>query len=183
VIAHTSTREAGVRRVVTGVAESGKAVFVSDGPAEVIGAETAPPGVDLVWGSDVQPVIPTGGAKPPYRSYFPPAAGYRIIIVPIPPDSHGGATDMDLMEKMNDEFVGLISDAEWDPEVPGMHRTRTIDIGLVLEGRVILELDSGESTELGPGDWYVQNGTNHVWRNPWDTACRLAIFFVGAREE
>ena len=169
-----------MRRVVTGVAASGKAVFVSDGPAEVLGASLAPPGVDLIWGSDVRPTVPTDGAKPDYERYFPPAEGYRIIVVPIPPDSAGGATDMDLMSSLDSEYVGLISDAEWDPDVPGMHRTRTIDIGLVLDGRVLLELDGGESTELGPGDWYVQNGTRHVWRNPFDVPCRLAIFFVGA---
>jgi len=63
-----------------------------------------------------------------------------------------------------------------------MHRTRTIDIGLILEGRVVLELDGGDSTELGPGDHYVQNGTRHAWRNPWETPCKVAILFVGAEE-
>jgi mannose-6-phosphate isomerase-like protein (cupin superfamily) len=171
-----------VRRVVTGVAASGESVFVSDGPAEVLGADLAPPGVELIWGSDEPPMLPTDGSKPDYLRYFPPADGYRIIVVPIPPDSAGGATDMDLMSTLDEEFVGLISDAEWDPDVPGMHRTRTIDIGLVLEGRVLLELDEGESRELGPGDWYVQNGTRHVWRNPWAEPCKLVIFFVGATE-
>ncbi len=169
-----------MRRVVTGLAESGKAVFVSDGPAEVLGAGISPSGVDDIWGSDVQPSLPSDGSKPTYRSYFPPATGYRIIVVNIPPDSEGGATDMDLMAKLNEEFVGLITDAEWDPEIPGMHRTRTIDIGLILDGRVVLELDSGESKELGAGDWYIQNATRHVWRNPWETPCKVAIFFVGA---
>ena len=171
-----------MRRVVTGTAASGESVFVSDGPAEVLGAHLAPPGVELIWGSDERPTLPTDGTKPDYRRYFPPPDGYRIIVVPIPPDSAGGATDMDLMSTLDNEFVGLISDAEWDPEIPGMHRTRTVDIGLVLEGRVLLEVDGGASKELGPGDWYIQNGTRHVWRNPWDEPCKLVIFFVGARE-
>jgi hypothetical protein len=167
---------------VTGLDASGKAVFVSDGPAEVVGASLAPPGVDLIWGSDERPALPSDGSKPPYRRYFPPATGYRIIVVGIPPDSAGGATDMDLMSTLDNEFVGLISDAEWDPDIPGMHRTRTIDIGVVLDGRVVLELDSGESTELGPGDTYVQNGTRHVWRNPFEAPCRIVIVFVGAED-
>jgi mannose-6-phosphate isomerase-like protein (cupin superfamily) len=100
----------------------------------------------------------------------------------VPPDSAGGATDTTLTSRLDAEFVGLISDAEWDPDTPGMHNTRTIDIGLILEGRVVLELDSGDSTELGPGDWYVQNGTRHVWRNPWETPCKVAILLVGADE-
>jgi hypothetical protein len=169
-----------VRRVVTGVAASGKSVFVSDGPAEVLGAGLAPPGVESIWGSDAPPAIPSDGAKPEYRSFLPPPAGFRVVVALVPPDTAGGATEPELASRLDDEFVGLISDAEWDPDIPGMHRTRTIDIGLILEGRVVLELDGGESTELGPGDWYIQNGTRHVWRNPWETACKVAIFFVGA---
>lgn len=171
-----------MRRVVTGVTPSGKAVFVSDGPAEVLGAAVAPPGVELIWGSDTPPTIPTDGSKPDYRSLFPPAAGFGVVVALVPPDSAGGATDMELMSRLADEFVGLISDADWDPDTPGMHRTRTIDIGLILEGRLVLELDGGASTELGPGEWYVQNGTSHMSRNPWETPCKVAIFFAGADE-
>jgi hypothetical protein len=155
-------------------------VFVSDGPAPVLGASATRHGVDVIWGADTRPTVPNDGADPAHERYFPPTDGYRIMVIAIPPDSAGGATDMDLMAALDEEYVGLISDAEWNPEIPGMHRTRTIDIGLVLDGRVLLELDGGDSTELGPGDWYVQNGTNHVWRNPFDEPCRLAIFFVGA---
>jgi cupin domain len=171
-----------VRRVVTGVAASGKAVFVSDGPAEVLGAGLAPPGVELIWGSDAPPAIPSDGSTPEYRRFFPPMAGFRVVVAVVPPDSAGGAADTELMPRLDEEFVGLISDAEWDPDTPGMHRTPTIDIGLILEGRVVLELDGGESRELGAGDWYIQNGTRHVWRNPWETPCKVAIVFIGAAE-
>ena len=171
-----------MRRVVTGVAASGKAVFVSDGPAEVLGALLAPPGVESIWGSDAPPAIPTDGSKPDYRGFFPPVNGFRVVVATVPPDSAAGATDAELASRLDDEFVGPISDAEWDPDSPGMHRTRTIDIGLILEGRVVLELDGGDSTELGPGDYYVQNGTRHAWRNPWETPCKVAILFVGAEE-
>lgn len=171
-----------MRRIVTGVTASGEAVFVSDGPAEVLGAGLAPPGVELIWGSDAPPAIPSDGSQPDHRRFFPPMAGFRVVVAVVPPDSAGGASDTELMSKLDDEFVGLISDAEWDPDTPGMHRTRTIDIGLILEGRVVLELDGGESTELGAGDWYIQNGTRHVWRNPWETPCKVAIVFIGADE-
>ena len=171
-----------MRRVVTGVAASGEAVFVSDGPVEVLGARLAPPGVESIWGSDAPPAIPTDGSKPDYRSFFPPATGFRVVVAMVPPDSARGATDTELTWRLDAEFVGLISAAEWDPDTPGMHNTRTIDIGLILEGRVVLELDSGDSTELGPDDWYVQNGTRHVWRNPWETPCKVAILLVGADE-
>ncbi|PYI09814.1 cupin domain protein [Aspergillus sclerotiicarbonarius CBS 121057] len=46
-----------------------------------------------------------------------------------------------------------------------MHRTVSIDYGVVLEGEVELVLDSGQSRVLGRGDVAVQRGTNHAWRN------------------
>ncbi|RDW83683.1 cupin domain-containing protein [Aspergillus mulundensis] len=46
-----------------------------------------------------------------------------------------------------------------------MHRTVSLDYGVVLEGVVELVLDSGESRVLRRGDVAVQRGTNHAWRN------------------
>ncbi|KAL4957214.1 hypothetical protein BDW69DRAFT_180866 [Aspergillus filifer] len=46
-----------------------------------------------------------------------------------------------------------------------MHRTVSLDYGVVLEGVVALELDSGERRVLKRGDVAVQRGTNHAWRN------------------
>jgi quercetin dioxygenase-like cupin family protein len=46
-----------------------------------------------------------------------------------------------------------------------MHRTVSLDYGVVLEGEVELALDSGEVRLLKRGDVAVQRGTNHAWRN------------------
>jgi hypothetical protein len=46
-----------------------------------------------------------------------------------------------------------------------MHRTVSLDYGVVLEGEVELVLDSGEVRLLKRGDVAVQRGTNHAWRN------------------
>ncbi|KAJ5731717.1 uncharacterized protein N7483_006225 [Penicillium malachiteum] len=46
-----------------------------------------------------------------------------------------------------------------------MHRTVSLDYGVVLEGEVELVLDSGETRVLKRGDVAVQRGTNHAWRN------------------
>ena len=46
-----------------------------------------------------------------------------------------------------------------------MHRSLSIDYGLVLAGQVDLELDSGELKHLKVGDIVVQRGTNHLWIN------------------
>jgi len=58
-----------------------------------------------------------------------------------------------------------------------MHRTNSLDYGIVIQGQLELELDDGEKTLLHPGDIVVQRGTMHLWRNPSDTeVCR--IYFI-----
>ncbi|RSL71459.1 hypothetical protein CEP54_001318 [Fusarium duplospermum] len=49
-----------------------------------------------------------------------------------------------------------------------MHRTVSLDYGVVLEGEVELILDSGETKLLKRGDICVQRGTMHAWRNASD---------------
>jgi quercetin dioxygenase-like cupin family protein len=46
-----------------------------------------------------------------------------------------------------------------------MHRTVSLDYGVVLQGEVALVLDSGEERILKQGDIAIQRGTNHAWRN------------------
>ncbi|KAK5010830.1 hypothetical protein LTR60_004883, partial [Cryomyces antarcticus] len=46
-----------------------------------------------------------------------------------------------------------------------MHRTVSLDYGVVLEGEVWLVLDSGEVRLMKRGDTAIQRGTNHAWRN------------------
>ncbi|RMY29159.1 hypothetical protein D0866_08891 [Hortaea werneckii] len=46
-----------------------------------------------------------------------------------------------------------------------MHRTVSLDYGIVLEGDIELVLDSGETRPMKRGDIAIQRGTNHAWRN------------------
>jgi len=48
---------------------------------------------------------------------------------------------------------------------PYMHRTESIDYGVVLEGVMELILDSGEKRIMKRGDVCVQRGTMHAWKN------------------
>jgi quercetin dioxygenase-like cupin family protein len=62
-----------------------------------------------------------------------------------------------------------------------MHRSFSIDYGIVLSGELELELDGGEVILLGAGDIVVQRGTNHLWRNPSaDTICRIVFVLIEA---
>ena len=63
-----------------------------------------------------------------------------------------------------------------------MHRSFSIDYGIVLSGRLELELDGGEVVPLQQGDIVVQRGTNHLWRNPsHDELCRIAFVLIEAQ--
>jgi quercetin dioxygenase-like cupin family protein len=55
-----------------------------------------------------------------------------------------------------------------------MQKARTLDLCLVLEGRITLVLDT-EEVQLQAGDTVVQRGTNHAWRNRSDEPCVVAI--------
>ncbi|ATZ53631.1 hypothetical protein BCIN_09g04390 [Botrytis cinerea B05.10] len=46
-----------------------------------------------------------------------------------------------------------------------MHKTVSLDYGVVLEGTIELLLDSGEKKIMQRGDVCVQRATNHAWRN------------------
>lgn len=60
---------------------------------------------------------------------------------------------------------------------PIMHRTVSIDFGVVLEGKVEAVLDGGETRLLERGDVVVQRGTMHAWRNASETEA-ARMFFV-----
>jgi mannose-6-phosphate isomerase-like protein (cupin superfamily) len=64
---------------------------------------------------------------------------------------------------------------EFRPRTPEvMHATDTIDYLVILSGRVTLVLEEGQA-DLGPGDFVVDRGVLHGWRNPHDEPCVAAV--------
>jgi quercetin dioxygenase-like cupin family protein len=55
-----------------------------------------------------------------------------------------------------------------------MHATDTIDFLVILEGHVTLVLEEGEAA-LGPGDFVVDRGVLHGWRNDGARDCVAAV--------
>ena len=60
-----------------------------------------------------------------------------------------------------------------------MHRTKTLDYVVVIEGELTLLLEDSEVT-LKPGSVVVQRGTNHAWENRSDKIARAAFFHIDA---
>ena len=59
-----------------------------------------------------------------------------------------------------------------------MHRTTSLDYGIVVEGEVELVLDSGEVRLLKVGDIAVQRGTMHAWRTPSKDQWSRMVFIL-----
>ena len=136
-----------------------------------------------LWGSDETHRFPDNGGPSSYRNFFPPIGGYRFLMFSVPPDNVGTETnseDVDQVGDMERLMPGAL--ATFDLEVPGMHRSATVDLLYVIEGSCELELDDGARIELNQGDSLVQSGTMHAWRNPNQDMCRIIAVTVGAQQ-
>lgn len=142
------------RRIVTGHDGEGKAVFRS---------------VD-----SLQPeVIETGDAA------FATIWSTAEVPVNLNDETDGRFRDNGLT--LNNGSVIRVVDMLPGGESP-MHRTNSIDYGIVLSGRVELELDDGVVETCKAGDVIVQRGTIHLWRNASDTElCRIIFVLTQAQ--
>lgn len=172
----------GMRVVSAGNAPDGTAVVASD---TTLTPETIAlmPGAEFVslWGSDTPTALPNAGARPAFSAWFPPAAGYRVEEITLPPDGSHPPANLDMaaaMVEVERKLPGLIG--HMDPNHPGMHRTDTVDFNYVLSGRCVVELADGPRIELSAGDALVMNGARHAWHVPYPEPCRLLTFSVGA---
>ncbi|KAJ7139254.1 hypothetical protein C8R44DRAFT_693698 [Mycena epipterygia] len=65
--------------------------------------------------------------------------------------------------------------------VSPVHRTVSLDYGIVAKGSIVLELDDGERITLNEGDTIVQRGTMHAWRNESTEWARIYFVVLGAK--
>lgn len=63
-----------------------------------------------------------------------------------------------------------------------MHRTVSLDYGIVIEGEIELILDSGETRRMVPGDIAIQRGTMHAWRNMSETSYARMLYILQPSE-
>jgi quercetin dioxygenase-like cupin family protein len=139
------------RRIVTGHDASGKSVVLSDTPSPKT-TEIGTAAFHEIWVTEGMPVqIPA----------TEPESTDRPIRVPPPPNG--------VMIRFTEMQPGAASP---------MHRTETLDVGVVLEGETWLLLDDGSETLVGPGDAVVQRATNHAWENRSDRPVRMLFVLV-----
>lgn len=56
-----------------------------------------------------------------------------------------------------------------------LHRTASVDYGIVMEGEVQCILDDGASRTFRRGDIIIQRGTNHAWKNTGTEIARVCF--------
>ncbi|WP_349437329.1 cupin domain-containing protein [Pararhizobium sp. A13] len=174
------------RRVVTAKNSAGKTIVVSDGvsPRELAlrhtpGFISAP-----IWSVGSVPTLPYDGKDPmaDNGTLLQPAGGSTFLVVTFPPDSVMMSTDFRPELAGPEHLAAAPGIAEtFEMENPGMHTTPTLDYGIVLSGRVTLELDDGATVNLNAGDTFVQHGARHAWRNPSSGPTTVAFVLIGAQ--
>ena len=172
-----------IHRVVTGHDANGKAVISSDGPLPVVRELAALPGVVFheVWATAATPAPVDNGDDPTPGDIVlpPPSGGTRFRFVDIPPESPQMMAEAAAQAGAAFAEIGDAGASTQDATAahPLMHRTETVDYGVVIEGEMTLVLDTGE-VALKPGSVVVQRGTNHAWANRSGKPCRMLFVLI-----
>lgn len=143
------------RRVVAGLDAQGRSCVVSDGPLPFAGNAPVME-VANIWTGGTAPVdnaAPLAQGLAPFRMEQLAEPVYAFMYVEYAP--------------------GL------GREDPGMHYTITADHFIVLEGEVVLVLESGDVV-MKAGDIGICRGVMHGWRNDTARPARLATVVLPA---
>jgi naringenin degradation protein FdeH len=138
-------------RIVTGHDATGRSVVLSDAPTPKT-LDIGSAAFHEIWITDATPVrIAASEPEPTDRPVrTPPPAGGVMV-----------------------RFTEMAEGAQ-----SPLHRTETVDVGVVLEGETWLLLDDGSETLVGAGDVVVQRGTNHAWANRSDRPVRMLFVLI-----
>jgi quercetin dioxygenase-like cupin family protein len=141
------------RRIVTGHDASGRSVVLSDAPTPKT-LDIGSAAFHELWITDQVPAkIAAEEPEPTDRPVRTPAPAGGTLV----------------------RFTEMAPGAE-----APMHRTETVDVGVVLEGETWLLLDDGSETRMTAGDVVVQRGTNHAWANRSGAPVRMMFVMIDA---
>ncbi|WCE41202.1 cupin domain-containing protein [Brevibacterium sp. BDJS002] len=170
-----------IRVIVTEEDTGGTARVSSDGPApRIFHRDHRPVAMTDLWQISQVPARTheDGRQKPDEPFVLAPDAGgvkFRIVQFDPEPEHTGGRTDG------QNVFAEMGADSEHvnGARHPYMHRTQTVDFGIILQGSITMLLDE-EDVEVSAGDVVIQRGTNHAWSNRTDQPCLVAFILADA---
>ncbi len=175
-----------IRRVVTGNDAEGRSCILFDSAAPNVNPGAISRGTCMtdIWVYKSAPATISGtrdDGNLPFH-FEPPAAGGHLRIV----QSNGKPADYDPAKDPAYKPLGptrLRPDGVWDRGGQNffsspVHKSATVDYGILLEGERTLLLDRGNVIMM-PGDVVVQLGNWHGWAN-FNRGSRMAFVMMGA---
>ena len=176
-----------IRRVVAGNDAQGRSTVLLDGiaPNE---HESSLPGrghTDFwVWDSTHAKIdVTSDDGNMPYVFPAPIDGGHFRVIQAVPkPANYEPENDSEAIP--SHEIKARPSGRAWDRGgnnafTSAMHKTESVDYGIVLEGERVMKLDDGELM-LNQGDIVIQVGAWHQWEHP-NVRCLMAFDMIPAK--
>jgi hypothetical protein len=178
-----------IRRVVTGNDAAGRSRVIWDSAAPNVNprAVSAGAGMTDLWVFDRCPV-PLSGTRDdghlPFNFEPPEMGGHlRIVQSAARPSGYDPAKDPVAvpLHEPRQRPGGTWDRGGQNAFSSPVHKSATVDYGILLEGERTLLLDRGEYV-MKPGDIVVQLGNWHGWTNPREGSL-MAFVMMGARFE
>ena len=175
-----------IRRVVTGNDAQGRSRVLFDGPAPNVnpGAVTPSAGMTDLWVFPQCPAPISGShddGNLPFHFEPPPGGGHlRIVQSAGRPAGYDPARDASAvpLHEPRRRPGGTWDRGGQNAFSSPVHRSETVDYGILLAGERVLLLDDGEHV-MQPGDVVVQLGNWHGWTNPREGSL-MAFIMMGA---
>lgn len=134
-------------RIVTGHDEHGRAVVTWEGPIPYTGFDMNSQETTL-FGVSFEHLLTSTNQQVPWQTREFPA------------DNTGTTDAVTRGGPLNNDTGTLCRIVEFPPKSSSpMHRTVSLDYGILINGKITLELDDGLEREMAPGDVAVQRGT------------------------
>jgi uncharacterized cupin superfamily protein len=168
----------GARRIVTIDRKPGLGALVSDTSAPDVRTDPARPGyaAQRLWVTDSHPAkIVFETAHLPH-TIEPPAKGSVCRVVTFPPDDAWKGKVGSAEVQAYFRAMGSPGASTYSAKVPHpyMQKTRTLEFGVVLEGEIVLVLDTQE-VRMKAGEVAILRGVNHAWSNRFTRPAVVAI--------
>ena len=178
-----------IRRVVTGNDAQGRSRVLFDSAAPNVNPGAIRPGTCMtdVWVYRTSPAVISGerdDGRLPF-SFEPPERGGHLRIVQSPARTPGYDPARDPtavpLHEPRQRPGGTWDRGGANAYSSPVHKSETVDYGIVLEGERVMLLDDGEHV-MKPGDVCVQLGNWHVWCYPREGSL-MAFVMMGAKFE
>src|ERR1700704_154964 len=178
-----------IRRVVTGNDEQGRSCVLFDSAAPNVNANAFKKGTAMtdVWVFSSCPAVISGRRDDgtlPFHFEPPKAGGHLRIVQSDPkPEDYDPAQDKFIVPQHPPKKTegGTFERGGQNLYTTRIHKSETLDYGILLSGERVLVLDDGERV-LKPGDVVVQLGNWHGWANP-RSGSLMAFVMMGAKFE